>query len=51
MELSGITANLADLLGRSMIRSGAEKGLQFNPRLYSFDLDENEFNASDWNSQ
>ena len=51
IDLSSITANRVDLLRRSMIRSGAEKTLQSNPRLYSFDLDENQFTASDWNSR
>ena len=34
-----------------MITSGAEKDLQLNPGLYSFDLDQNQFNASEWNYQ
>ena len=47
---SGITANLV-LLGTSMISSGSEQNLELNPGLYSLDLDENQFNASDWNYQ
>ena len=46
----GITANLVPL-GTSMISSGWGEDLQLNPGLYSIDLDEIQFNASDWNYQ
>ena len=42
---SGITANLVPL-GSSMITSGSGQDLNFNPGLYSVDLDEDHFNAS-----
>ena len=42
---SGITTNLVPL-GTSMISSGAEQNLQFNPGNYSIDLDGKPFNAS-----
>ena len=42
---SGITANLV-LLGTSMITSGIQQDLRFNPGEYSIDLDEDQFNAS-----
>ena len=42
---SGITANLVPL-GTSMITSGSKQDLQFNPGLYSVDLNEDQFNAS-----
>jgi predicted phage tail protein len=42
---SGITANLVQL-GTSMITSGYEQDLNFNPGTYSVDPDENFFNAS-----
>ena len=47
---SGITANLVPL-GTSMITRGSGQDLQLNPGLYSVDLDENQFNASDWKYQ
>lgn len=42
---SGITANLVEL-GTSLISSGVGQAMQFNPGLYSIDLDEDQFNAS-----
>ena len=42
---SGITANLVPF-GTSMITSGLKQDLQFNPGLYSVDLDEDQFNGS-----
>jgi len=42
---SGITANLVQL-GTSMITSGYEQDLNFDPGTYSVDPDENSFNAS-----
>jgi predicted phage tail protein len=42
---SGITANLVQL-GTSMITSGYEQDLNFNPGTYSVDPDENYFNSS-----
>ena len=42
---SGITANLVPL-GTSMVTSGSGRDLNFNPGLYSVDLDEDYFNAS-----
>jgi hypothetical protein len=42
---SGLMANLIPL-GTSMITSGSGQDLQFNPGLYSVDLDEDHFNAS-----
>ena len=45
---SGVTANLVPL-GTSMITRGEEQDLLLNPGLYSLDLDEEQFNASDWN--
>jgi len=42
---SDITANLVQL-GTSMITSGYEQDLNFDPGTYSVDPDENSFNAS-----
>jgi hypothetical protein len=42
---SGITANLVQL-GTSMITSGHEQDLKFDPGTYSVDPDENVFNSS-----
>lgn len=50
ITLSGITANLLSF-GTSMITSGSGQDLELNPGLYSVDLDEDQFNARDWNYQ
>ena len=42
---AGITANLVQL-GTSMITSGVQQNLQFNPGLFSVDLDNDQFNAT-----
>ena len=42
---SGLRANLVPL-GTSMVTSGSGQDLNFNPGLYSVDLDEDHFNAS-----
>ena len=47
---SGLMVNLVPL-GTSMITQGSEQNLQLNPGLYSLDLDEDQFNVSDWNYQ
>ncbi|UJR19382.1 hypothetical protein I4U23_022512 [Adineta vaga] len=44
---TGITANLVPL-GTSMITSGYEQDLYFNPGNYSYDPDGFPFNSSDW---
>ena len=45
IESSGITANLVQL-GTSMITSGHQQDLKFNPGMFSVDPDSNTFNAS-----
>ena len=45
---SGMTVNLLPL-GTSLISSGSSVDIELNPGLYSVDLDEDQFNAWEWN--